>query len=280
MLSYAITVKWALLVTLAQAPPPSAWRGSPPPPPPLERVEPRNGFVWVDSWPEWHDGRYEWKGGHWERERPGRRWQAGRWEWQRDRYAWIRGSWVDVPVYAPGPPPGPPAPPAPPPPPQDVAPPPRPRPNWVWVAGAYDWRDGRYVWVEGHWEKMRKGHHWHPGRWDRDGDRHAWRAGGWERDDDGDYDGQRGPGPAAPLSIVGRIVLQNGAPVPGITVVLAGSSEGRSVTDGNGSYAFNGLPPGSYAVRPNARRCSFGPDVVNLNNLGRSTVQNFNANCW
>jgi len=278
MLSYAITVKWVLLATLAQAPPPSAWRGSPPPPP-VERVEPRKGFVWIDGNYEWRDGRYVWMGGHYEPERAGRRWHGGHWDWQRDHYVWIRGNWIDSQGYAPGPVVVQTPPPAPPPP-QDVAPPPPPRPNWVWIPGAQEWRDGRYVWVEGHWEKQHKGHRWHPGHWDRDGDHHAWHQGGWERDDDGDYDGQRGPGPGGPLSIVGRVVAQNGAPVPGVTVVLAGSSEGRSVTDGGGNYSFSGLAPGSYAVRPNARRCSFGPDVVNLNNLGRSTVQNFNANCW
>jgi hypothetical protein len=71
----------------------------------------------------------------------------------------------------------------------------------------------------------------------------------------------------------------NGAPVPGVTVVLAGTSEGRAITDGSGHYSFMALAPGSYSVRPNDRRCNFGPDVANLNNLGGSVVQDFNANC-
>ena len=29
--------------------------------------------------------------------------------------------------------------------------------------------------------------------------------------------------------------------MPGILIVLAGTSEGRAFTDGNGSYAFTGL---------------------------------------
>ena len=82
-----------------------------------------------------------------------------------------------------------------------------------------------------------------------------------------------------PVSITGRIVDRNGSPVQGITMVLAGSSEGRAVTDGNGGYGFTGLAPGSYSVRPNDPRCSFGPDVVNLNNLGGSVVRDFNAAC-
>jgi hypothetical protein len=145
----------------------------------------------------------------------------------------------------------------------------------VWIPGANEWRDGRYVWVEGHWEKEHKGHRWHAGHWDRDGDRHAWHEGGWERDDDG-------PPPQPPvgaLSIAGRVTGHRGAPLPGVTVVLAGTSEARSVTDANGGYSFNGLYPGSYAVRPTASNCNFGPDVANLNNLDRSTVQDFRAAC-
>jgi len=64
-----------------------------------------------------------------------------------------------------------------------------------------------------------------------------------------------------------------------VMVVLAGTSEGRTVTDQYGHYVFAGLVPGSYAVRPTDPRCGFGPDVMNLNGLSASTVQNFNANC-
>src|SRR4029077_21225296 len=116
------------------------------------------------------------------------------------------------------------------------------------------------VWIDGHWEAERRGDNWHPGHWDRHGERHAWHQGGWEH----------GVPPVGPVSITGRIVERDGRPVPGITVVLAGTSEGRVVTDGNGGYAFTGLAPGSYSVRPNEPRCSFGPDVVNLNNLAGS----------
>jgi len=51
------------------------------------------------------------------------------------------------------------------------------------------------------------------------------------------------------------------------------------VTNENGQYAFWGLAPGSYAVRPTDPRCAFGPDVMNLNNLGSNAIQNFSANC-
>jgi len=260
--------------TLAQSGP--VMRGSPPPLPPVERVEARPGYVWVEGNYEWRDGRYAWTGGHWERERPGHRWHGGHWEWRGDRYVWVRGGWVTGPVYVPPPPMVVQTPPPAPPPPQVVTPPPPTRPGYVWVPGAQDWRDGRYVWVEGHWEKERHGHHWHGGHWDRDGDRHGWHPGGWERDE---ADVPPPPAPGGPISIVGRVTGSNGAPVPGIPIVLAGTSEARAITDGSGNYAFTGLRPGSYAVRPTAPGCGFRPDVVNLNDLGGPVVQDFSTSC-
>jgi hypothetical protein len=261
----AIAVQTA---TLAQAGPPADWRGAPPPPPPaMERVRPRRGYVWVEGGAEWRRGKYVRQRGHWERERPGRQWHGGHWEWQGDHYGWVQGSWIEGPAYVP-----PPAlvveTPAPPPPPPQVETVPPPRPGFVWIAGAHEWREGRYVWVAGHWEPARPGDTWQTGHWDTDGDRHGWHPGSWEH----------GMGRGG-ISIEGRIVDQAGRPAAGITVVLAGRSEGRAVTDGNGRYAFTGLVPGSYAVRPNDPRCGFGPDVMNLNHLAANAVQDFRANC-
>jgi hypothetical protein len=162
------------------------------------------------------------------------------------------------------------------------------------VPGAQEWRDGHYVWVEGRWERERSGDAWRAGHWDRDGerggerdgddehrrDRHVWHPGGWEHS--GPEPHSDGPRGNAAVVISGRVAAPDGRPLPGITVVLAGTSEGRAVTDGNGAYAFAGLSPGSYAVRPSPdgrRRCSFGPDVVNLGNLRGSVMQNFTASC-
>jgi hypothetical protein len=81
------------------------------------------------------------------------------------------------------------------------------------------------------------------------------------------------PAPAyGGITISGRVMSMQGAPVAGITVVLAGTQEGRIVTDASGTYAFSGLPPGSYAVRPTGP-CAFSPDVANLNNLYGSVTQ-------
>ena len=162
---------------LAQA---GDWRSNPPPPPPVERVRQRRGFVWVEGGYDWRQGRYIRRPGHWERVRAGRQWHGGHWEWQRDHYGWASGAWSEGPAYD-----APPAMvvenPAPPPPPPPVAAPPpsQPRPGFVWIAGAQEWRDGRYVWIEGHWEQERPGDAWRPGHWDADGDRHAWQPGGW-----------------------------------------------------------------------------------------------------
>lgn len=273
-----------LLLTLTGSPR-MAWNEAPPPPP-MERVRARHGWVWVEGGFEWNHGRYRRLTGHWERERPDRHWHSGRWDWRGDHYEWVPGAWVEGQAYVPPPemvrndPP-----PAPPPPPQQMAPAPGPRPGFVWIPGTHEWRDNQYVWIEGHWEREHPGDTWNTGHWDHDGDRHAWHAGGWQhgdRDDhDHDHEHDRGydPGPARNLMIAGRIADRTGRPIPGITVVLAGTSEARVQSDGDGRYAFTGLAPGSYAVRPTEPRCGFGPDVINLNNLGSNAAQNFTANC-
>lgn len=169
----------------------------------------------------------------------------------------------------------------PPPPPMEQVPP---RAGWVWVEGGYEWRHGRYRRLPGHWERERGDRRWRSGRWTWRGDHYEWIPGAWVVEVPAPV-----PAPAPPprrpgwgypgVSIMGRIVDQWGRPVPGITVALAGSSEARGLTDGDGRYAFTGLVPGSYAVRPTEPRCGFGPDVMNLNNLGTNAVQNFTANC-
>lgn len=169
----------------------------------------------------------------------------------------------------------------PPPPPVEQVPP---RDGWVWVEGGYEWRYGRYRRLPGHWERVRPDRRWRSGRWFWRGNHYEWIPGGWVAAPPP----APMPPPAPPppmrraypgIAIMGRVVDQWGRPVPGITVVLAGTSEARVLTDGDGRYAFTGLVPGSYAVRPTEPRCGFGPDVINLNNLGTNAVQNFTANC-
>lgn len=168
----------------------------------------------------------------------------------------------------------------PPPPPPEVV---RPRRGWVWVEGGFEWRHGRYHRIPGHWERVRPDRQWHSGHWERRGDHYEWIAGTWAEGPSYPVPPPPQPPPPPPragfLRIVGRITDQWGHPIPGIQVVLAGTSEARVRTDGDGRYAFTGLVPGSYAVRPTEPRCGFGPDVMNLNNLGSNAVQNFTANC-
>ena len=265
-----------------------AWN-DPPPPPAMEQVRPRRGWVWVEGGFEWRHGKYRRLRGHWEREREGQHWHSGRWDWRGDHYEWVSGAWTEGPAYV-----APPGyvrqdpPPPPPPPPQALPPPPPPRQGFVWIAGTHEWRDGQYVWVEGHWEHEHPGDTWNYGHWDHDGDHHSWHQGGWAHGDHDDHDhgdhdhGDRnyqGPPPGRGVSIAGRVIDPAGRPLAGITMVLAGASEGRVATDAGGRYAFTGLAPGSYAVRPTEPRCGFGPDVINLNNLRSDAVQNFTANC-
>jgi len=61
--------------------------------------------------------------------------------------------------------------------------------------------------------------------------------------------GAAAPATAGPGQIVGRIVDQQGAALPGVTVVAEGSQQRQSaVTDANGAFVLSGLPSGPIAV--------------------------------
>lgn len=84
------------------------------------------------------------------------------------------------------------------------------------------------------------------------------------------------------ITISGRIAFAGypvlGDPViPGVTVTLSGARSAVQTTDANGNYAFTGLPPGSYSVRPTLAGISLAPDVVNLNNQTTDVVERFYA---
>jgi hypothetical protein len=76
------------------------------------------------------------------------------------------------------------------------------------------------------------------------------------------------------VSIVGRVGLAGLHATPGITVRLTGSQQQTVVTDSNGAFRFT-VPPGSYSVRPSKTGATFTPDVVNLNNVNASVIQDF-----
>ncbi len=153
------------------------------PPPPKAEAAPgtKAGYIWVAGRWNWKDGKYEWVPGHWERTRANKQWREGRWEKRGDRWAWVEGSWVSANEPAPAPTPTPPSPP----PrandyPREAPPPPREekrdaaRAGYVWVAGEWDWKNGKYEWVPGHWERERANKEWRPSRWEQ-------RDGRWQR---------------------------------------------------------------------------------------------------
>ena len=154
--------------------------------------------------------------------------------------------------------------------------PPRPSPGHIWIDGYWGWDNGAHVWIGGEWSTPpQPGYAWVTPRWRRHGHRWVYAPGYWNHHHGPMYVGADVPGPAyggGGITISGRVMSMQGAPVPGIMVTLAGTQEGQIVTDGSGSYVFGGLPPGSYAIRPSGP-CAFAPDVANLNNLYGSVTQ-------
>ena len=56
-----------------------------------------------------------------------------------------------------------------------------PRPEFVWVAGYWDWSGMDYVWVPGRWEVPPHGHHrWVPDSWERHGKKWRHSRGRWD----------------------------------------------------------------------------------------------------
>lgn len=64
-----------------------------PPPPRDERIERRDGYVWVRGHHEWRGDRYEWIPGHLEPQRAKLRWTDGHWDRRDDRWVWVEGEW-------------------------------------------------------------------------------------------------------------------------------------------------------------------------------------------
>jgi hypothetical protein len=171
--------------------PPSAEPNAAPPPPRAEKHDARAGFVWVAGQWEWKNGQWSWLAGHWERERAGKKWRDSRWENQGGHWKLVAGGWdeagpgggvtvtagVGTPPPVPVPPPGD-WPTAPPPPPQtekhDN------RAGFVWVAGEWEWKAGKYNWTPGHWERERAGKKWRESRWENQSGHWVRVAGDWE----------------------------------------------------------------------------------------------------
>jgi hypothetical protein len=166
------------------APPPSTGPREAPPPPRAETSGEKAGFVWIAGEWDWRGGKYEWIPGHWERERAGKRWRPSRWEQRDGVYTRTPGEWEDggaspPPVTTPPPPVANDRPRQPPPPPQAEKQDP-PRAGFVWIAGEWDWRGGKYEWIPGHWERERAGKRWRPSRWEQRDGVYTRTPGDWE----------------------------------------------------------------------------------------------------
>ena len=73
----------------------------------------------------------------------------------------------------------------------------------------------------------------------------------------------------APAGISGTVTDGAGAPLPGVTVTLAGGSAAQAVTGGDGQYSFAGLAAGgNYTVTPAKDGYVFNPNVRTFNALG------------
>ena len=102
----------------------------------------------------------------------------------------------------------------------------------------------------------------------------ALAAGGCNAVGDDDITAEIQSAVTANVSIVGRIAMPGLLATPGITVSLSGGQQQTLITDANGAFRFQ-VPPGSYSLRPSKTGATFTPDVVNLNSLSASVIQDF-----
>ena len=89
---------------------------------------------------------------------------------------------------------------------------------------------------------------------------------------------------AGAMITISGTVADSISPQAGIIITLSGSAQGQVVTSFDGTYSFSVKPGGSYSLTsrgsnffapPFSTCLSITPDVVNLNNLTKSTVINF-----
>jgi len=78
--------------------------------------------------------------------------------------------------------------------------------------------------------------------------------------------------------ISGRIVGDDGNPIAGVVMQLSGTQNRRSITDANGSYAFEAVETtGFYTVAPALTGYSFSPENRSFSALGNRTEAMFTA---
>ncbi len=64
-----------------------------PPPVRVERVAPREGYVWAPGYWQWNGNAYYWVAGSYVFERRGSHWIADRWEQDGAHWHYLRGHW-------------------------------------------------------------------------------------------------------------------------------------------------------------------------------------------
>jgi len=67
-----------------------------PPPPRVERVRPRDGFVWAPGYWEWSHRSYHWVTGSYIFERRRQRWVADQWKQEGGHWHYLRGRWERI----------------------------------------------------------------------------------------------------------------------------------------------------------------------------------------
>jgi hypothetical protein len=61
------------------------------------------------------------------------------------------------------------------------------RPGQVYVAGSWQWVNGKHEWVPGHYVSERRGYRYENDRWvQHDNNKWMYQRGGWAQDSDGD----------------------------------------------------------------------------------------------
>jgi len=67
-----------------------------PPPPRVEKVEPRDGYVWAPGYWEWNRVSYHWVTGRYIFQRRRYHWVADQWEHAGGHWHYVRGRWDRV----------------------------------------------------------------------------------------------------------------------------------------------------------------------------------------
>lgn len=77
--------------------------------------------------------------------------------------------------------------------------------------------------------------------------------------------------------IEGFVRTSRGTPIGGATIILSGSQQGLTTTDGNGHYSFTVPAGGAFQVSVSARGVRFSPTTRTFGSVMANQVADFNA---